>query len=101
MTSMRERLGAVAVPIQIPIGAESEFRGVVDLIRMQSVTWITHLAGTHRETRGKSHEGDNMRTNCRVHSAQLGIIPHAHSIFPGAFQESSVPAFMAKKGSRA
>ena len=40
VTSMRERLGAVAVPIQIPIGAEDKFRGVVDLIRMQSVTWV-------------------------------------------------------------
>ncbi len=33
---MRERLGAPAVPIQIPIGAESEFRGIIDLITMQA-----------------------------------------------------------------
>ena len=32
---VRERLGANAVPLQIPIGAESEFKGVVDLITMK------------------------------------------------------------------
>ncbi len=33
---MKERLGAKAVPIQIPIGAESEFSGIIDLITMQA-----------------------------------------------------------------
>src|SRR5205085_1543387 len=33
---MRERLGANAIPIQIPIGAESGFRGIVDLVTMQA-----------------------------------------------------------------
>src|SRR5437588_8399778 len=33
---MRERLGANAIPIQIPIGAESEFRGIIDLLTMQA-----------------------------------------------------------------
>ena len=33
---MRERLGANAVPIQLPIGAEASFRGIVDLVRMKA-----------------------------------------------------------------
>src|ERR1700726_4170761 len=33
---MRERLGANAVPIQLPIGTEAEFRGIIDLITMQA-----------------------------------------------------------------
>ncbi len=37
--SVRERLGANPVPIQIPIGAEDDFRGIVDLVEMQAVTW--------------------------------------------------------------
>lgn len=37
--SIRERLGANPVPIQIPIGAEDSFRGVIDLVGMQAVTW--------------------------------------------------------------
>ncbi|BBL73828.1 elongation factor G [Methylomagnum ishizawai] len=36
---MRERLRANPVPIQIPIGAEEGFKGVVDLIKMKSIIW--------------------------------------------------------------
>jgi len=36
---IKEKLGARAVPIQIPIGAESNFKGVVDLIRMKAIIW--------------------------------------------------------------
>ncbi|MGX5707063.1 elongation factor G [Brucella lupini] len=33
------RLGAVALPVQLPIGAENEFEGVIDLIEMKALTW--------------------------------------------------------------
>ena len=36
---IRERLGAVTVPIQLPIGAEDNFQGVIDLLRMQAIYW--------------------------------------------------------------
>ncbi|KAG1707708.1 Elongation factor G [Nymphon striatum] len=36
---IRERLGANPVPLQIAIGAEEEFKGVVDLIRMKAINW--------------------------------------------------------------
>jgi elongation factor G len=36
---MEERLGATALPLQIPIGAEGDFRGVVDLLRMRALVW--------------------------------------------------------------
>ncbi|MEO2003115.1 MAG: GTP-binding protein, partial [Candidatus Poribacteria bacterium] len=36
---MRERLGATPAPVQIPIGAEEEFVGVVDLIANEAKTW--------------------------------------------------------------
>ncbi len=39
IASMRERLGVQAVPVHLPIGAESEFRGVVDLVRMRALIW--------------------------------------------------------------
>src|SRR5512135_1739833 len=41
--SMRERLGANPVPVQIPIGAEDNFRGVVDLVEMQAVVYKDDL----------------------------------------------------------
>jgi len=36
---IRERLGANAVALQIPLGAEKDFRGVVDLARMKALVW--------------------------------------------------------------
>ncbi len=36
---IKERLGASAVPIQVPIGAEENFKGVIDLIRMKAINW--------------------------------------------------------------
>ena len=37
---MRERLGANAIPIQLPIGAEIDFLGVIDLVNMKAVTFL-------------------------------------------------------------
>ncbi|CAL9672679.1 Elongation factor G [Actinosynnema sp. ALI-1.44] len=37
--TISERLGAKPLPIQIPIGAESDFIGVVDLVEMRALTW--------------------------------------------------------------
>ncbi|MEU4448911.1 elongation factor G [Actinosynnema sp. NPDC050801] len=37
--TIQERLGAKPLPIQIPIGSESDFTGVVDLVEMRALTW--------------------------------------------------------------
>jgi elongation factor G len=37
--TISDRLGAKPLPIQLPIGAESEFEGVVDLVEMRALTW--------------------------------------------------------------
>jgi len=37
--SLREKLGIIPVPVQLPIGSEETFRGVLDLISMQRVEW--------------------------------------------------------------
>jgi len=36
---LKERLGANAVPIHLAIGAEDEFKGVVDLVKMKAINW--------------------------------------------------------------
>ena len=47
---IRERLGASAVPIQLPIGAEDDFEGVIDLLRMAAIYWNeTDLGLTYEE----------------------------------------------------
>ena len=44
--SMRERLGANPVPIQIPIGEEEHHVGVVDLVEMKAITYDDDLGQT-------------------------------------------------------
>ncbi len=46
---MKEKLGANPVPIQIPIGAEDTFQGVVDLVKNKAIVW-------HKEDLGSSYD---------------------------------------------
>jgi elongation factor G len=46
-----ERLGCNPVPIQLPIGAEEGFKGIVDLIRMQAIHWKDETQGIEYELR--------------------------------------------------
>lgn len=47
-TDIKEKLGANPVPIQLPIGAEDAFAGVIDLIKMKAILW-------HDETMGADY----------------------------------------------
>lgn len=46
VAQLKERLGANAVPIQMAIGAEEDFKGVVDLVKMKSILWNEEDQGT-------------------------------------------------------
>jgi len=50
---MKDILGANAVPVVIPIGAEEKFKGVVDLIKMKAILW-------HDESLGADYEVDEI-----------------------------------------
>jgi elongation factor G len=47
---MRKRLGANVVPIQLPIGAEEDFTGIVDLIRLKAIHYADDLGSRREET---------------------------------------------------
>lgn len=51
VNQLRNRLGANAVPIQLPIGAEENFEGVVDLVRMKAIHWNEENLGMTYEAR--------------------------------------------------
>jgi len=51
VTQIRDRLGARPVPIQLPIGVEESFAGVIDLIKMKAIYWDTENQGTTFEAR--------------------------------------------------
>jgi len=46
---IHDRLGATPVPIQLSLGAEEKFRGVIDLVRMKSILWDEDKLGTTYE----------------------------------------------------
>ncbi|MGK7295527.1 MAG: elongation factor G [Candidatus Wenzhouxiangella sp. M2_3B_020] len=48
---IKSRLGARPVPIQLPIGAEENFEGVIDLVKMRAVYWDTATMGTAYDAR--------------------------------------------------
>ncbi|MDH7569071.1 MAG: GTP-binding protein, partial [Armatimonadota bacterium] len=50
VSRIRERLGANAVPVQVPIGAEADFAGVVDLVTMKAFYWLDELGTEIEET---------------------------------------------------
>jgi elongation factor G len=49
LDTIRKRLGARPVALQIPIGAEAKFKGVIDLVEMQAIVW-------HDESMGAKYE---------------------------------------------
>jgi len=49
LASVQENFGRTAIPIQIPIGSERDFKGVVDLIRMKSYTYTLDGDGKGKE----------------------------------------------------
>lgn len=50
---VRDRLGAKPVPVQLPIGAEDKFEGVIDLIRMKAIYW-------HEENKGMTYDAKDI-----------------------------------------
>ena len=52
VSDIKTRLGAKPVPIQLPIGAEDDFKGVIDLIKMKAIVWDEETLGA------KFHEED-------------------------------------------
>lgn len=68
VNQIRERLNSQAVPIQLAIGAEENFKGVVDLIEMKAIYWNEGDMGT---TFSKDEIPADMREECDKWRAEL------------------------------
>jgi elongation factor G len=65
---IKTRLRGVPVPVQLPIGAEDQFAGVVDLIRMKEIWWDDSTQGTKFEYREIPAD---MRAQCEEWRAKM------------------------------
>ncbi len=65
---IKTRLGASPVPMQLPIGAEEEFEGVVDLVRMKAIYWNEDDLGVTYEARDIDPE---MLAECESYREQM------------------------------
>ena len=65
---IKERLGSHPVPVQLPIGAEDAFKGVVDLVKMKAIYWDEDNRGTTFEYKDIP---EDMQSDCEHWHGQL------------------------------
>jgi elongation factor G len=98
--SMRDRLGANPVPLQIPIGSEENFTGVVDLVEMQAVNYKDDLG---KEFDVVEIPAELLEQAQEYHHQLVDAISHFDDEVLGAYieDESSVTAEMIRRAVRA
>ncbi|MEO0366569.1 MAG: elongation factor G [Pseudomonadota bacterium] len=62
---VKDRLGATAVPIQLPIGAEEHFKGIVDLVEMRAIYWDEDNMGMTYEAKDIPADLQDLATEWR------------------------------------
>ena len=87
--TIRKRLGARPVALQIPIGAEANFKGVVDLIEMKAILW-------HDEAMGSQYDVEpipaNLQKKAEAFRAQLiEVIAETDDVLLEKFLEGETP----------
>jgi len=65
VAQLKSRLGAYPVPMQVPVGAEDGFEGVVDLVKMKAIHWDADSQGTTFEYRDIPAELSEMAAEAR------------------------------------
>jgi len=81
LRQMKDLLGATPVAIVIPIGAEENFKGVIDLIKMKAILW-------HDETMGAEYEVDDIPAELQAEAEEWrGKLLEAASEYDDALME--------------
>ena len=98
--SMRDRLGANPVPVQIPVGSEDNFTGVVDLVEMQAVLYRDDLGQQFDVVEIPAELAEQAQ---EYHHQLVDAISHFDDEVLGAYieDESSVTAEMIRRAVRA
>jgi elongation factor G len=98
--SMRDRLAANPVPVQIPIGAEDNFQGVVDLVEMQAIVYKDDLGQEFETT---DIPAELLEQAQEYHHQMIDAVSHFDDEVLEAYitDESSVTAEMIRRALRA
>src|SRR5690348_13313495 len=89
LASVQETFGRAAVPLQIPIGAERDFKGVVDLVRMKAYTYAVDGDG-----KGKEGEipGDLADAAQKAHEALVEMVAEGNdALMEEFFDKGTLP----------
>jgi elongation factor G len=97
--TMVDRLGAHPVPIQLPIGTEAEFRGVVDLVSMKAVLYRDEL-GTEQEITEIPEELADAAAAAREHLLEE-VSHYDDAVLEAILEETEVPEDRLKQAIRA
>jgi elongation factor G len=90
LASVHETFGRAAVPIQIPIGAERDFKGVVDLIRMKSYTYALDGDGKGKEGEIPADLADAAQ---KAHEALVEMVAEGNdALMEEFFDKGTLPA---------
>ena len=89
LESVQNVFGRAAVPIQIPIGAERDFKGIIDLIRMKAYTYEPDGNGKGAE---KEIPGDLAAAAAKAHEALVEMIAEGNdALMEEFFAEGTLP----------
>ena len=89
LTSVQSRFGRTAIPIQLPIGSEKDFKGVIDLIRMKAYTYTA-------DGDGKGREGDIPESHAEAakaaHEALVEMVAEGNdALLEEFFEQGTLP----------
>jgi elongation factor G len=97
--TMIDRLGAKPVPIQLPIGAESEFLGVIDLVAMKAIVYKDELGKEQEEAEIPAHLADAAAA-AREHLLEE-VSHYDDELVELILEEAEVPEELLKRAIRA
>jgi elongation factor G len=87
--SVQEKFGRLAVPIQLPIGSEKEFKGVVDLVRMKAYTYATDGDGKGKESDIPANLADAAQ---KAHEALIEMVAEGNdALLEEFFEKGTLP----------
>jgi elongation factor G len=97
--TIRKRLNARPVAIQIPIGQESNFKGVIDLIEMKSIIWNDETLGAEYVT---AEIPENLKKKAEAFHAQLveTVAEHDDELLHKFLEGENITASELKRGLR-